>query len=83
VRRETGRKLFDDGEPGAIFHRPERPSDLFLAVFDAAPLGRSVQSTHYRFVWDGAVIASVYDFGTGEQIKRSDLLPNNNGREAA
>lgn len=83
VRRELGRKLFDAGEPGALFHRPERPSDVFLAVFDAAPLGRSVQSTHYRFVWDGTAIASVYDFSTAEEIKRSDLLPDNNGREAA
>lgn len=83
VRRETGRKLLDNGEVGAVFHRPERPSDLFLAVFDAAPLGRSLQSTHYRFVWDGAAIASVYDFSTAAEIRRSDLLPDSNGREAA
>jgi hypothetical protein len=83
VRRETGRKLFDDGEVGAVFHRFERPSDLFLAVFDAEPLGRTVQSTHYRFVWDGAAIARVYDFSTAGEIKRSELLPGSNGREAA
>jgi hypothetical protein len=41
------------------------------------------QGTHYRFVWDGTVIKSVYDFGTGQEIARGDLVPGNTGRNAA
>lgn len=83
TRWAIGQQLLDQGSLGAVFRRPERPRDLFVAVFDAAPLGRSVQSTHYRFVWDGKVIKSVYDFNTGKEIKRSELLAESNGREAA
>ena len=42
-----------------------------------------MQQTHYRFVWDGTVIKSVYDFGSGKEIKREDLLPAGSGRQAA
>jgi hypothetical protein len=83
TRWGIGQQLLDQGFLGVVFGRPERPRDLFLSVFDAAPLGRSVQSTHYRFVWDGKVIKSVYDFSTGKEIKRSELLAESNGREAA
>jgi hypothetical protein len=67
----------------AIFRRAEYPDAQFLALFDPALLERSVQQTHYRFVWDGTVIKSVYDFGSGKEIKREDLLPADSGRQAA
>jgi hypothetical protein len=83
VRWAIGQELFDTGALGAVFRRPERPEDAFLAVFDPTPLGRSVQSTHYRFVWDGAVIRSAYDFADAKEIRRSELLAHDTGREAA
>jgi hypothetical protein len=74
ARWEIGQRLLDEGASGAVFHRTERPDAQFLALFDAALLERSVQQTHYRFVWDGTVIKSVYDFGSGVEVKREDLL---------
>jgi hypothetical protein len=73
-RWAIGQRLLDVGTLGAVFRRAERPTAQFLALFDAALLERSVQGTHYRFVWDSTVIKSVYDFGSGREIKRGDLL---------
>ena len=73
-RRKIGDQLFKEGAKGVLFHRPEQPDALGLAVFDNRVLGRSVQSSHYRFVWDGSRIASVYDFTNGEEIFREELL---------
>ena len=83
ARWEIGRQLLEAGFSGAVFRRVERPNAHFLALFDAALLERSVQGTHYRFVWDGRMIRSIYDFASGREIKRSDLLSGDNGREAA
>lgn len=75
ARWVIGRELYEKGVSGVLFHRPERPDAEFLSVFDGALLGRSIQGTHYRFVWDGKLIRSIYDFTSGEEITRSDLLP--------
>ncbi len=83
ARWKIGKQLLDAGTSGAVFRRAERPVAQFITVFNAALLERSVQGTHYRFVWDGTVIRSVYDFGSGREIKRGDLLPGSSGREAA
>lgn len=83
TRWQIGQQLLDAGWAGAVFRRAERPDAQFLSVFDAALLERSVQATHYRFVWDGTVVKSVYDFGTGREIKRGDLLVDDTSREAA
>jgi hypothetical protein len=83
ARWGIGQRLLDAGAPGAVFRRAEYPDAQFLALFDPALLERSVQQTHYRFVWDGTVIKSVYDFGSGKEIKREDLLPAGSGRQAA
>jgi hypothetical protein len=82
ARWAIGAQLVEGGKFGAVFLRAERPDTQFLAVFDSAPVGRSVQGRHYRFVWDGAVIKSVYDFSTGETMLRGDLLRGSDGREA-
>jgi hypothetical protein len=82
ARWEIGQRLLDTGASGAVFRRAERPDAQFLALFDAALLERSVQETHYRFVWDGTVIKRLYDFASGGEIKREDLL-SGSGREAA
>ncbi len=75
ARRAIGRLLVEGRSSGALTRRPEVPGARFLSVFDGAVLGRTVQGTHYRFVWDGKRIRSVYDFGAvGEAIPREALL---------
>lgn len=73
-RWKLGDQLLKDGASGVLFHRPEQLEALALAIFDNRVLGRSIQSSHYRFVWDGSSIASVYDFTDGKEIQREELL---------
>lgn len=75
-RWEFGASLRAAGVAGVVFHRPEFPSADALAVFDSSVLKPSVQSAHYRFVWDGVQIRSVYDFSSGEEMRRVELLPD-------
>lgn len=74
-RWEQGRQLLEAGFSGAIFHRPEYPAAEFVAVFNPETLAASVQAEHFRFVWDGTLIKSVYDFSSDETIDRAALIP--------
>lgn len=47
---------------GILFCASERPSGVALSILNGACLGRSVQATHYRFVWDGTKISKLYAF---------------------
>ncbi|WP_421736550.1 RES family NAD+ phosphorylase [Caulobacter sp.] len=47
---------------GVLYHPPERPSATCLAVLKASALGRSLQTVHYRFVWNGRQVSSLYAF---------------------
>ncbi len=76
ARRSIGQTLVEEGSVGAITLRPELPGARFLSVFDGVVLGPTVQGAHYRFVWDGARIKSVYDFEskTDEALPREALV---------
>ena len=56
-------ELEPDAEVDGILFRPaERSSATCIAVLKGAVLGRSVQAAHYRYVWDGLRVSSVYAF---------------------
>lgn len=78
-RREFGGQLYDDGVQGILFRHPEHRAAQALVVFDQAVLGRTVQSAHYRFVWDGKAISKIYEFANGQEITRADLLAESEG----
>lgn len=78
-----GRELYEGEANGILFHLLEQPQTEALAVFDNRVLGKTVQSAHYRFIWDGKVVRKIYDFGKGEEYLREDLLAECDGREAA
>lgn len=82
-RWKIGHALLEGGASGALFCRPGFGGHRFLSVFDGSLLGRAIQATHYRFVWDGRVVRSVYDFSSGAEILRGDLLGSELGRDAA
>jgi len=82
-RWALGDELYKGDAKGVLFRRPELPRSRALAIFDNRVLGPTVQSAHYRFVWDGMVISKIYDFSDGEEIGRDDLLAECEGREAA
>lgn len=82
-RWKIGQKLCDEGATGIIYYRPEFGKHRFVSVFDGAVLGRAVQGAHYRFVWDGSFVKSIYDFGKGDTILRGDLFAVTLGKDAA
>jgi hypothetical protein len=82
-RSKIGHQLHESGSPGVLFRRPGFGEHRFVAVFDGALLPRAVQATHYRFVWDGQKVKSIYDFSDGKEILRGALLAPDAGRDAA
>jgi hypothetical protein len=82
-RWKIGHKLFDDGATGIIYRRAGFAEHRFLSVFDGSVLGRALQGAHYRFVWDGKTVKSIYDFTKGDTILRDDLLAATLGKDAA
>lgn len=82
-RRKIGHQLHESGSPGVLFCRPGFGEHRFLAVFDGTLLPRAIQGAHYRFVWDGQKIKSIYDFSDGNEILRGALLAPYIGRDAA
>jgi hypothetical protein len=82
-RWAIGQRLYENDARGALFQRPDFRGASFLVVFDGSVLEPSVQSAHYRFVWDGEFIRSVYDFSSGEKILREELLAGTPSKEAA
>lgn len=82
-RWKIGQKLCDDGATGIIYRRPGLGEHRFISVFDGTVLGRALQGAHYRFVWDGKTVKSIYDFSKGDTILRDDLLAASLGKNAA
>jgi hypothetical protein len=82
-RWKIGHQLHESGSSGVLFCRPGFGERLFLAVFDGSLLPRAMQGAHYRFVWDGQKIKSIYDFSDGKEILRGALLASDIGRDAA
>ena len=73
-RWKIGQGLWEDDASGIIYCRPGFGGQQFVSVFDGRVLGPAVQGAHYRFLWDGKTIKSIYDFSAGEAILRDDLL---------
>lgn len=51
-----------EGAEGILFHPAERPSATCVVVMNGDHLGRTEQAIHYRFVWNGHRIATLYAF---------------------
>jgi hypothetical protein len=73
-RWRIGQELLEAGANGAMFTCPVRRAGQCLAVFKGDVLARSVQAEHFRFVWDGERIRSVYRFDKGETIAAEELF---------
>ena len=72
-RWRVGRHLYPEGAEGVLYRRVDALGARCISVFRGGILGRSTQSTHYRFVWDGQTIKSVYDFNSGETFRPSEV----------
>ncbi len=63
-----------DNVDGVLFRSPERPTGERIGVLNGATLDTAVQADHYRYVWDGTRIGSLYAFNGGEVIDPCDLI---------
>lgn len=62
-------KLFLDSDvDGLLFNPVERPTATGIAVISGRTLERALQGDHFRFVWDGERISSLYAFRDGLEI---------------
>lgn len=68
-----GRAVLGLEVEGLRFRPDERPAGEGVAVLSTKSLGRSVQATHFRFMWDGSRIREIYSFDTGEQFAPDQL----------
>jgi hypothetical protein len=82
-RRKIGQELYETEVSGAVFLRPDNPGATFIVVFDGGVLQPSIQGAHYRFAWDGTAIRSIYDFSSGKEIVRAELISEAPDEEAA
>jgi hypothetical protein len=73
-RRSVGEQALRLEADGLLYSPPERPSATCVAVLKPTALGRAIQGEHFRFVWDGKRIHSLYAFsGPGLTIDTDRL----------
>lgn len=61
ARWKIGESIPSEAE-GVLYRAPERPSAICVAVLKASVLGRSLQTVHYRYAWNGHRVTKVYAF---------------------
>lgn len=59
---------------GILFRPAERPTATAVAVLKGQVLGRSIQTTHYRFEWNGVRIETLYAFDEEGTVLRPETL---------
>ncbi|MGE0093058.1 MAG: RES family NAD+ phosphorylase [Alphaproteobacteria bacterium] len=73
LRRALGAKL-PEGAQGILYKPVERPSGTCLALVTGEVLDKTLQTVHYRYVWDGEKISELYAFDReGTCINAGDL----------
>lgn len=73
ARWRLGEEILQSDVDGALFSSPYRAAGRGLAVFNAGVLARSLQAEHFRFVWDGTRIRSIYSFEDGTTLEPEDV----------
>lgn len=74
VRWMMGDKFYEDQIDGVLFDCPARNGSTCLSLINGSLLNRSIQADHFRFVWNGEIISSLYSFsGEGNIISPEDL----------
>ena len=66
-KRKIAADLPDDFA-GVVFRPADRPSHRCLAIVRNDGLGYTLQTSHFRFWWDGAKIAAVYAFDDSRNL---------------
>ena len=72
-RRRIGDAV-SEGVDGILYRPPERPSATCVAVLRGETLGRSIQDAHFRFMWNGASVVTLYAFDGARKEIPADTL---------
>jgi len=73
LRRQIGSKMPAEAD-GLLFRPAERPAGTCIAILTGDVLGKSTQTVHFRYMWDGRRIAVLYAFDRrGTEIEASAL----------
>jgi hypothetical protein len=67
-RWKIGDHIVQQQLDGILFTSPDRPSSSCIAVLKESRLGRSDQTKHFKFYWDGERIKSIVGFGDVHEI---------------
>ena len=73
VRWQIGDYVTEKEYDGIIFAPEERPSAACIGVLKEHALGRSQQTKHFRFHWNGQRISSLYAFDNAQEIEPAAL----------
>jgi hypothetical protein len=73
-RWAIGDSLLKARVDGTLFNSPDRSGASGLAILNGSVLNRSVQADHFRFVWNGERIESLYSFSGEGSIIDAEAL---------
>lgn len=73
ARWKIGESIPQDAD-GVLYRTQDRPSATCFAVLRAAVLGKSIQTAHYRYVWNGSRITELYAFDRTGTVLLPELL---------
>lgn len=72
-RWALGDRLLQADFDGILFCSPARPSATCVGVLKGTALGRSQQTKHFRFIWSGKRISTLYAFDDAKEVAPEDL----------
>lgn len=70
---KLGDQIIQMGHDGVLFRGPERPSASCVGIVKEGTLGRSQQTRHFRYLWDGSRIRTLYAFDDASEINAEML----------
>lgn len=73
LRLDLGQRVVDAKLDGLLFRPAERPSATGIVVLKAECLGKADQGDHFKFIWNGERISTLYSFGKSDAYS-PDLL---------
>ncbi|HEX8668882.1 MAG TPA: RES family NAD+ phosphorylase [Allosphingosinicella sp.] len=68
-----GDRIYPQACAGILYTSPERPSGTCMSVIRKNALGRSEQTKHFRFVWDGRRISTLYAFDDARKLVPEEI----------
>lgn len=73
-RWQIGEAALRSDADGALFMCPYRRGAKCVSVFKGDALGKSNQHDHFRFVWDGVAIRTVYSFSSARALAANEIF---------